>query len=63
VDYSRYSACRDAVEKCRLEKPVIVAPKTIYFDSGMLRCVREYFGRKLFDDVMSDIEKEEGGWD
>lgn len=58
-----YWACRDAVEKYRLEDPRVYEPFTAYFDAIGLMDVKCKFGKDLYDEVMADICEEEGWMD
>lgn len=52
---SGYEACREAVEKARLEEPIECEPFTIIFNPYLLEEVRERFGYELYREVMTDM--------
>ena len=55
-----YEMCREAVERCRLEKPIVCEPFVILFDAKGLANVRDEYGMELYGKVMYDIAEEEG---
>lgn len=52
-----YSACKEAVFLCKLEKPVVCQPFVIEYDCAKLEDVRDVFGYELYRKVMKDIEE------
>lgn len=55
-----YEMCREAVERCRLAKPIVCEPFVILFDAKGLADVRDKYGVDLYGKVMYDIAEEEG---